>query len=130
MYALVKDQTHHERGLLLRQALKGLTDSAVIPISTVVTVTMASGHGVRVNELDDRTERGGAVSVTLGELLEVVDSTEEWFDELRATIGNKLAFGLIDSSAVFVEGDRDVVTAAVRGFLRVSFHDGHFLLTV
>jgi hypothetical protein len=57
-------------------------------------------------------------------------SSQEWFDWLHAKIGDELAFGLIDSYAVFVEGDRDTVTEVVSAFHDVSFHEDQLLLPV
>lgn len=128
MYALVRDRTPANQRLPLREVVDALVRRSNMSRATPVTVTMACGYGVRVNELDDGTEAGGTVSTSIGGVLAIVDADDEWFYELRVNIGAKLAFGLLDSSAVVVEGERSIVLDVVQGFHEVSVHDGNLLL--
>ncbi|MEN0067139.1 MAG: hypothetical protein AAGA48_33720 [Myxococcota bacterium] len=71
--------------------------------SATVHVLLATGYGLRVNELDVATEIG-AVEVSLAELHSLVANEEEWFDDLRVVGGEgTFAFGVIDSGSVFAE---------------------------
>ena len=128
MYALIKDRVSSNQQFPLREVVSRLLQKLGMSSSISVTVILASGYGEQVNELDDKTEAGGTVSISAQELLDMLDSGEQWFYDLRASIGDGLAFGIVDSSAVLVEGEPDLVADVVRPFRDVFVHDGSFLL--
>lgn len=128
VYALIKDRDPSHQGLPLRQVVHALVRRLGVSDATPVNVTMASGYGKRVNELDDGTEAGRTVVAPLRELTDIIDDDDEWFHELRATLADGAAFGILDSSAVIVEGERIVVMDIIENFRCVSMHDGGLLV--
>lgn len=53
----------------------------------------------------------------------------EWFYNLRARVGpNLAASGVLDSSAVFIEGPPEIVSKVIKLFESVRVHNGDFLL--
>lgn len=83
----------------------------------VCSVLRASGYGLRVNELERELQVVDVVAVPTSELDNLCAGTDEWFYELEVAIpGVDVRFGLQDSTAMFVEGNRVLCESVVAAF--------------
>ncbi len=124
MYALIRDKTNDSQRLPLGRAVRALVAS-FHATHTHLVVSMASGYGLRVNDLDDATEGGSEVTVSLSELMEIIDAEDEWFYELRVRDANRaFAFGIVDSTAVLIQAEEEVVRRVTATFSDVAFYAG------
>lgn len=129
MYALISDTLADGQKLPLKKALDALIGALGVSGSVPVSVLAAEGYGAKVNALDDATEGGGICSLEVDEIVKLVGDGGEWFYNLRATVGlNLAAFGVLDSSAVFVEGAPEIASEVSKLFQSVRVHGDDFLL--
>lgn len=130
MYAIISDPVEDNQKLPLKKALGALIEALEVSTSTSVSVLEAEGYGETVNALDEATESGAPPILSLKEIVELLRTGEEWFYNLRAIIVPSVgAFGVLDSSAVFIEGAPEVVLEVVKLFKSVKVHDGDLLLS-
>jgi hypothetical protein len=93
----------------------------------VVTVTLAEGYGLAVQAMDEGSE-AGPFDVSLGDILAALDEGG-WFENLRVRVGDDLAFGMLDSGHVVVEGPRELLADIGRAFPDGRWVDGPTWLT-
>ncbi len=128
MYALIRERTSDAQRLPLTRAVQALLDAVQMRGDANLIVSMASGYGQRVNQLDDATEDGGEVTIAVSDLFKILNADDEWFYELRVRDGSgAIAFGIVDSATVLIQADEEVVRRVGAVCSDVSIHSGQFV---
>jgi hypothetical protein len=112
-----KDQTPQR--FPLQRLLHQVIDASGAEI-TQCRVVRASGYGLHVHGLQEQLDSVDAIDVLVSDLDELTAGVEEWFYDLEVELpGLGIRFGLHDSTALFVEGDRTLVEAVGAAFSNV-----------
>jgi hypothetical protein len=101
-----------------------LQNSGLRSTDALWSVTRARGYGERIAHLESLLDDADVVEVGEQELGELLQGRDEWFYELdvRNSDGS-IRFGLLDSSAMFLDASEDVRVTAVEGFGDVRSSD-------
>jgi hypothetical protein len=115
---LIKDREDTPQGFPLHTLARLVCAAGHCRDSDVWSVTRARGYGERICALEDRLRTAQFVSVTAKEILEMVSDPDEWFYDLDCRAHHEMRFGLIDSSALFLDAPDDITNSV----------EGHFSL--
>ncbi|HKY36565.1 MAG TPA: hypothetical protein VJN18_11535 [Polyangiaceae bacterium] len=116
--AWIFDQDSTPQRFPLQKLVRTVGELATLRARACV-ISRADGYGLRVNGLAQKLATLDTLSLTFQELDELSAGVDEWFYNLDAALPEAdLAFGLHDSTALYVEGDESMV-----GSLTASFRD-------
>lgn len=115
MRYLIADEDDTPQRFPLGRLLGALAVTSLGP--PVWLVVRAAGYGERINELGETLDDVDSVEMSHAELAELARGVDEWFYDVEITSPDQtIRFGIIDSSAMFVDGPDDVLAAALGGF--------------
>jgi hypothetical protein len=104
-------------GTLLSLLLKEL------PPPHKISILRSEGYGLTVNEWDNQLDSVDRLPVEPDQLLALSSGTDEWFYNLDVTVESPLgqvAFGLHDSTAMYLEGPQELTERVCGHFEHVS----------
>ena len=87
-------------------------------------VFRSQGYGLKINQWDDRLDKEDKLAIHIDELLGLGKDSGEWFYDLDVEMvtsnGEKLKFGLHDSTAMYIEASEKVTKDIVASFTHVK----------
>lgn len=111
----IHDRSDTPSGLPLAKLVAVLRSE--YPTAEACEISAARGYGLQVCAWDAATDTLDHVVVKLATLEQLLREKQEWFYDLQAVIrAVPIAFGLHDSSALFVEGQDSKLLRVVRHF--------------
>lgn len=115
---LIFDQDNSPMRLPLGRLIQRLREQ--YPDADACEITRSQGHGEQVNLWDGQLEGEDRVIAELSLLHGICTDGEEWFYNLDVALPvYQIRFGLHDSTALFVEGERVSVESLTSGFFDV-----------
>jgi hypothetical protein len=112
------DQEDSPMGLPLGRLIQRLREQ--YPAAEGCEITRSQGYGEQVVTWDGQLDGSESVVAELVLLQRICTDREEWFYNFDAALpGYDVRFGLHDSTALFIEGERASVEPLTRGFVDV-----------
>jgi hypothetical protein len=115
------DREDTPQGLPLRQLVTNIREAACASGCRFV-VRRSQGYGSSVCHWDDLLDQTDEITVSPDELERLSAGAEEWFYELDArcvTPAETIAFGLHDSSALFLDASAELAEKIIADFKEV-----------
>lgn len=116
----IKDQDHTPQRYPLQRLLHRVLELAGAPPETC-RISRARGYGKTIHSWGEALDAAESIDVPLKEFDDLSQGSKEWFYDLEARLpGVNVLFGLHDSTALFVEGDPDLVKRITEHFRDVQ----------
>lgn len=117
----IRDEDDTPQGFPLRTLLRRIVEE--LPPPHKIWILRSEGYGLTVNNWDNELDSQDRLPAELDQLLALSSGTDEWFYNLDGAIESplgQLAFGLHDSTAMYLEGPQKLVEKVCAHFERVS----------
>lgn len=116
----IKDATDDAQQLPLAHLLefvRGLASQ-----SSTWTITSANGYGKDICSLEDALDKEVSMVVEPLELIRICRDENQWFYDLRCFDESlEMSFGIVDSTALFVEGEKRICDKVAAEFEDVEY---------
>jgi hypothetical protein len=84
-------------------------------------ISKTRGYGEQICDLEDRVLREDSVLIDADEVIRLANDPQQWFYDLAcSTEDGTFFFGVLDSGALFLSGDDDLVRRLLVGFREVA----------
>ncbi len=107
---LIRDKTQDAQGFPLVKLLEAIILYLNVNPDYEFTVVKAWGRGIQICKIEQLLEERNELQVDLEFLLKLGRDSEEWFYDFEChDTKSGFRFGLIDSGALFIDGEIDIV---------------------
>ena len=118
---LIKDKTDDAQGFPLVKLLEMISDCLEFDSDYPLRIVKAFGYGIQICEFEDELEEKDGIPITMGELLKLALDNEQWFYDFDCFDPKSgFRFGLIDSGALFIKGEKKIVENISQSFQSIE----------